>query len=82
MTAEGSVYQRKGERWVAQYTDAEGKVRHLYRKSEAEARKALREALRDRDDNMVPAAKMTVCNVLDEWLEVRQKAISRRTWMN
>ena len=35
MTAEGSVYQRKDERWVAQYTDAKGKVRYLYRKSEA-----------------------------------------------
>ena len=43
MTAEGSVYQRKDGRWVAQYRDARDKVRYIYRKRKSEARKALRE---------------------------------------
>ena len=45
MTAEGSVYQRKDGRWVAQYRDARDKVRYIYRKSKGEARKALREVV-------------------------------------
>jgi integrase len=80
MTAEGSVYQRKDGRWVAQYKDAKGKTRYLYRKTKAEAKKALREALRDRDDNIVPSDKLTVGIYLDEWLEDRRETVSPRTW--
>jgi hypothetical protein len=61
MATEGSVYQRgKDGRWVAQYRDASGKVRYLYRKTKAEAKQALREALTDRDNGIIPASKMTV----------------------
>jgi integrase len=81
MAAEGSVYQRKDGRWVAQYTDARGKVRYLYRMSKTEAKKALRQALRDRDDGYVPASKMTVGMYLDEWLEDIRGTISDRTWI-
>jgi hypothetical protein len=69
MATEGSVYQRKDGRWCAQYRDAKGKVRYIYRKSKAEAKKALREALKDRDDNIIPPSKMTVGMYLDEWIE-------------
>ena len=55
MTAEGSVYQRKDGRRVAQYKDLKGKTRYLYRKTKGEAKKALRQALKDRDDGYVPA---------------------------
>ncbi len=41
MSTEGSVYQRKDGRWVAQYRDAKDKVRYVYRKTKAEAKKAL-----------------------------------------
>ncbi len=41
MATEGSVYQRKDQRWCGQYRDARGKVRYLYRKSKAEAKQAL-----------------------------------------
>ena len=58
MTAEGSVYQRKNGRWCAQYRDAKDKTRYIYRKTKAEAKKALREALRDRDDNIIPPSKI------------------------
>jgi hypothetical protein len=37
MIAEGSVYQRKDGRWVAQYQDARGKTRYLYRKTKIRA---------------------------------------------
>src|SRR5688572_13056479 len=57
MTTEGSVYRRKDGRWVAQYRDARGKVRYVYRKTRGEAKKALREALQDRDEGYVPAQK-------------------------
>jgi integrase len=80
MASEGSVYQRKDGRWVAQYRDAKDKVRYIYRKSRGEARKALREALKDRDEGYVPAEKLTVGLYLDGWMEERRNTISGRTW--
>jgi integrase len=80
VTAEGSVYQRKDGRWVAQYRDAKDKVRYIYRKTKAEAKKALREALQDRDEGFVPAEKLTVGLYLDEWMDERRNTISGRSW--
>ncbi len=54
---EGSVYRRKDGRWCAKWKDASGAWRYRYRKSKAEAKAALREALKDRDDNIVPATR-------------------------
>jgi integrase len=80
---EGSVYQRgKDGRWVAQYRDASGKVRYLYRKTKAEAKQALREALTDGDEGIVPASKMAIGIYLDEWLEGIRGDVSHRTWVN
>jgi hypothetical protein len=67
MTAEGSVYRRKDGRWVAQYGDARGKVRCVYRKTRGGAKKALREALQDRDEGYVPADKLTVGLYVEGW---------------
>jgi len=80
MTAEGSVYQRKDGRWVAQYRDAKDKARYIYRKTKQDAKKALREALKDRDDGFVPADKLTVGVYLDEWMDERRNTVSARTW--
>ena len=80
MTAEGSVYQRKDGRWVAQYRDAQDKIRYIYRKTKQEAKKALREALQDRDDGFVPANRLTVGKYLDEWMDERRNTVSGRTW--
>jgi hypothetical protein len=83
MTAEGSVYQRQSDgRWEAQWKDARRKTRYIYCKSKGEAKQALREALKDRDDGIVPPSKMTVGIYLDEWLEDRRETISPRTWKN
>jgi integrase len=80
MATEGSVYQRKDGRWVAQYRDAKDKVRYIYRKSKGEARKALREALKDRDDGFIPANKLTVGIFVDGWMAERKNTVSGRTW--
>jgi len=80
MATEGSVYQRKDGRWVAQYRDAKDKVRYIYRKTKQDAKKALREALRDRDEGFVPADRLTVGLYLDEWMDERKNTVSHRTW--
>lgn len=80
MSSEGSVYQRKDGRWCAQYRDAKDKTRYIYRKTKAEAKKALREALKDRDDGFVPAERLTVGMYLDEWMDERRNTVSARTW--
>ena len=77
---EGSVYRRKDGRWVAQYRDARGKVRYVYRKSRGEAKKALRAALADKDEGYVPADKLTVGLYVEGWMEDRRDTVSARTW--
>ena len=77
---EGAVYRRKDGRWVAQYRDARGKVRYVYRKSRGEAKKALREALAYRDEGCVPADKLTVGLYLEGWMEDRRDTVSAKTW--
>jgi integrase len=79
--SEGSVFQRSDGRWVAKYRDAEGKWRYIYRKSKTEARQALRQALKDRDEGISPNS-LTVGAFLDSWLEDMRDAISHRTWLN
>ncbi len=69
---EGSVYRRKSDGyWIAKYRVAAGRWKYLYRRSKGEARKTLREALKDRDDGIAPVGKMTLNDLLDGWL---------RTW--
>ena len=80
--SEGSVYQRKDGRWVAKWKDANGKWCYLYRKTKAEAKKALRQALKDRDDNIVPVGKLKLNDLLNSWLEDMEGTVSRRTLEN
>jgi len=76
------VFQRKDGKWCGKWKDASGKWRYLYRKTKAEAKQALREALRDRDDNIIPAEKMTLADALQQWLVGKEGTISRRTYVN
>ena len=64
----GSVFQRADGRWVAKYKDAKGTWRCIYRKSKGEAKRALRQVLKDRDEVISPN-KMTAAAHLDSWLE-------------
>jgi integrase len=79
--SEGSVFQRADGRWVAKYKDAHGTWRYIYRKTKAEARQALRQALKDRDEGISPN-KLTVSAFLDSWLEDVRDGVSYRTWLN
>lgn len=81
MDGNGSVFQRKDGYWVAKYKDADGKTRYLYRKTKAEARAALREALKDRDAGIAPS-KLTVKDVLYCWLQESKTEVSARTLNN
>ena len=80
--SEGSVFRRKDGKWCGKWKDASGQWKYLYRKTKAEAKQALREALKDRDDNIIPAEKMTLADALQQWLEGAEGTISKRTYMN
>ena len=80
--SEGSVYQRADGRWCAKWKDVRGSWRYLYRKSRTEARRALRQALKDRDEGIIPPAKITVGALLDECLESMRESVGYRTWLH
>lgn len=80
--SEGTVFVRADGRICAKYTDAKGKTRYLYGKTSREVRRKLRQALRDRDEGLIPPSKMTVGAMLDEWLEEIRGTVSHRTWVN
>ena len=80
--AEGTVFQRSDGRWCAKYKDANGKTKYLYRKTKQFAKQALREALKDRDDSIIPADKLTLNDALDAWLDEQRDRVSRRTYVN
>ena len=74
----GGVYQRKDGRWVGKYKDLEGSWRYTYRKSKREAKEALREAVKNRDEGISPE-KITVREYLEDWLEGQKGVVSERT---
>ncbi len=82
MASEGSVFQRADKKWCGKWKDANGKWSYLYRKTKQEAKQALRAALKDRDDNIVPADKLTLNDALDAWLDGMRDSVSLRTWTN
>lgn len=81
MNNNGSVYRRNDGRWVAKYRDADGKWRYIYRKTKAEAKKALRDALNDVDRGIktTNTTRLTVKDVLTNWLEESEHEVSERT---
>jgi integrase len=80
--SEGSVFRRKDGKWCGKWKDANGEWRYLYRKTKAEAKQALREALHDRDDNITPLDKLTLVDALQQWLDNMEGSVSLRTWTN
>jgi len=80
--SEGSVYRRKDGRWCCKWKDANNRWKYRYRKTKSEAKQALREALRDRDDNIMTADKLTLTAALEQWLENMEGTVSNRTWTN
>ena len=80
--SEGSVFRRADGKRCAKWKDPTGKWHYLYRESKTEAKTALRQALRDRDEGIIPPSKITVGALLDEWLEDIPENVSHRTWLN
>jgi integrase len=75
---EGSVYQRKDGRWVAQFYLETGKKKCLYRKSEKEARAALRKALHELEQGTLATGPQQTLKVyLEHWLEQVQRPTIR-----
>jgi integrase len=75
---EGSVYQRKDGRWVAQFYLETGKKKCLYRKSEKEARAALRKALHEKEQGTLATGPQQTLKVyLEQWLEQVQRPTLR-----
>jgi integrase len=80
--SEGSVFKRKDGKYCAKYKGADGKYHYIYRKSKAEAKKALREALKQRDEGKTPVARrnsVTVGESLESYLGTLEDSVSQRT---
>src|SRR5579864_4325834 len=76
MYDEGSVFQRKDGRWVAQVRLENGKMKQRYLKpeQEKEARKALRKMLQEKEQGtLVTGPNQTLKVYLEEWLEQQHK---------
>lgn len=67
---EGSVFQRKDGRWVAQVRLENGKMQPHYYKTEREAQIALRKLLHEKEQGMLAAStNQTLKAYLEQWLE-------------
>ena len=81
--SEGSVFVRGSDgRACAAYKDATGKTRYLYAKTKTEVRRKLSQALKHRYEGLIPPSKVTVANLLDEWLKDMRGDVNHRTWLN
>lgn len=81
-SSEGCVFRRKDGKWCAKWKDSHGKYRYIYRKTRAEAKSVLREALKDRDDNIAPPDGFSLNEALEGWLDGMRDSVSLRTWTN
>ena len=71
---EGSVFQRKDGRYVAQVRLENGKKKQRYFKTEREAKVALRKMLSEKEQGMFPTGpNQTLKAYLEQWLEQRYK---------
>jgi integrase len=79
---EGSVFQRKDGRWVAQVRLENGQKKQRYFKpdQEKEARVALRKMLNEKEQGTLPTGpQQTLKAYLEQWLEQRYKLSAIRT---
>jgi integrase len=65
---DGSVYQRKDGRYVAEYDDANGNRRYMSGKSKAAVKAKLRKALADKEAGIALAESLSVGAFMDRWL--------------
>jgi integrase len=79
--SEGSVFKRKDGKYCAKYKGADGTWKYLYRRTKTEAKKALREALKLRDEGKIPVTRngVTVGESLESYLGTLEDSVSKRT---
>jgi len=77
---EGTIFQRKDGRWVAEFTDNAGKRRLFYGKTQREALVKMKNAIRDSDEGLLlDKSKILFADWIKEWLEVYSKPNIRKT---
>jgi hypothetical protein len=76
------VFRRKDGLFCGKYKDSTGKWKYIYRKDKQAAKEALKQAIRDVEDSIVPVDKLSVGVYLNDWLEDMRDVVSKRTWVN
>ena len=77
---EGSVYQRKDGRWVGKYKDEKMlKPRYVYGKTEAEARRKLREFKKTIVHGITDCRKVLLSTYIERWLYTFKAAAVENT---
>src|SRR2546423_10176654 len=77
---EGSVYQRKDGRWVAEMTLEDGKRKPFYGKSKKEVQEKLRVAINEqRQGTLATGPHQKLKDYLEQWLEDVQRPTVRET---
>ncbi len=78
---EGSIYQRKDKRWVAQLTLTNGKMKYLYAKTREQAHQKLlqgqQKVLQGID---LSKSSVTFGAVAGEWLQKKEESTQFKTW--
>ena len=80
--SEGRVFQRKDGKVCAKYEGADGTWKYIYRKTKNEAKKALRQALKDRDEGKTPLPRrkrITEGVALENYLHSLEDSVSNQT---
>lgn len=78
---EGSVYQRKDDRWAASMSLGDGRRKHFLGKSRHEVAAKLAAAQRSRQQGLpVPNDKLRAGEYLRDWLETARSYLRPRTW--
>ena len=79
---EGSIYQRKDGRWVAELVLDTGRRRFLYGRTRQEAATKLKEAIRTIDSGLpLPQGQERLRDYLPRWLETQRHRLRPRVWM-
>ena len=78
---EGSIYQRKDGRWVANIMLENRKRKYIYGKTRKEVQEKLKVALRELEQGtLVTGPQQTVAQYLHEWLMVHKQVIRPRSY--
>jgi hypothetical protein len=80
--SEGSAFQRKDGKFCAKFKGADGTWMYIYRKTKKEAKNALRQALKLRDEGKTPLPRrngVTVGEALENYLHSLEDSVSERT---